>query len=57
MISITTNGTLVTPEAIDFAADQRVQLCLSIDGPADVHNRYRIYRDGRGSFDDVIIGL
>ena len=57
IISITTNGTLVTPEVIDFAADQSVQLCLSIDGPADLHDRNRIYRDGRGSFSDVISGL
>jgi uncharacterized protein len=56
-VSITTNGTLITPEVIDFSADQGVQLCLSIDGPADLHDRNRIYRDGRGSFADVISRL
>jgi uncharacterized protein len=53
-ISITTNGTLVDPEVIDFAADQDIHLCFSIDGPPDLHDRKRAYRDGRGSFDDVM---
>ncbi len=53
-ISITTNGTLVTPEVIDFADEQDVHLCFSIDGPPDLHDRKRTYRDGRGSFNDAI---
>jgi uncharacterized protein len=52
-ISVTTNGTLVTPAVIDFAADQRVDLCFSLDGPADLHDCNRPYPDGRGSFADV----
>lgn len=56
-ISITTNGTLVTPEIIDFAADQRVHICFSIDGPAIVHDINRTYRNGRGSFADVMHNL
>jgi uncharacterized protein len=57
VISVTTNGTRVTPEVVDFAVDHGVQLCFSLDGPADVHDRNRIYRGGRGSFDDVINGI
>jgi uncharacterized protein len=56
-ISITTNGTLVSPDVLDFAADQCVQLCFSIDGPADLHDRNRFFRDGRGSFADVVSRL
>jgi uncharacterized protein len=52
--SITTNGILVTPAVIDFAADQGVNLVFSIDGPADVHNRNRTYHNGQGSFAEVI---
>ena len=53
-INITTNGTLVTPAVIDFAADQRVDLCFSIDGPPDLHDRNRTYRNGYGSFAEVM---
>ena len=53
-ISITTNGTLVTPSVIDFAADQNIHLCFSVDGPPDLHDRKRAYHNGRGSFDNVM---
>jgi uncharacterized protein len=53
-ISITTNGTLVTPAVVDFAADRRVDLSFSLDGPAELHDRNRTYHDGRGSFADVM---
>lgn len=53
-ISITTNGTQVIPDVIDFAAEKRVQLCFSMDGPADMHDRNRVYPSGRGSFADVM---
>lgn len=53
-ISITTNGTLVTPEMLDFAADHGVHFCFSIDGPAEVHDLNRTYAGGRGSFTDAM---
>jgi uncharacterized protein len=56
-VTLTTNGTLIDQAVLDFAADQRVRLCFSLDGPADVHDRHRVYPDGRGSFDDVFRGL
>ncbi len=55
--SITTNGTMVTPAIIDFVADQGIDLCFSIDGPPDLHDRNRIYHDGRGSFADAFSPL
>lgn len=56
-LSITTNGTLVTPEVIDFAADQNLHLCFSLDGPQDLHDRNRIFHNGRGSFASVMARL
>jgi len=53
-IGITTNGTLISPEILDFFAEQGVNLCFSIDGPEDVHDRNRRYRNGSGSFVEVM---
>ena len=39
--SITTNGTIVSERAIDLLQAGRFQVVLSIDGPAEIHDRNR----------------
>ena len=56
-LGVTTNGTLLTQTILDFFKDENVDLCVSIDGPAHVHNLNRRYKDGRGSFEDVMRNL
>lgn len=56
-IGITTNGTLVSPEILDYFADQGINLCFSIDGPREIHDRNRLHRNGGGSFAEVIHNL
>lgn len=56
-IGITTNGTLVSPEILDYFAEQDIHLCFSIDGPEDVHDRNRCHHNGSGSFVEVIRNL
>lgn len=56
--SIQTNGTLVTDRLLDFIATQRdFSLSFSLDGPRDLNDRTRMYKDGRGCFDDVFSGM
>lgn len=55
--NLTTNGTLITPEIARFFAENQVDVRVSIDGPEDVHNRYRKNIAGDGSFNDVREGL
>jgi len=56
--SMTTNLTLMTEEmARFFASIERFGIVCSIDGPEDVHDQYRKYPDGSGSFNDAIRGL
>lgn len=55
--SLTTNGTLLTPEIAAFLRENRVSVCVSIDGPSPVHDRNRPYPSGRGSYDDVARGV
>jgi uncharacterized protein len=52
-LSVTTNGTRLTERMLDFLQQERVTVCVSIDGPARIHDQNRVYRDGRGSFADV----
>jgi serine-type anaerobic sulfatase-maturating enzyme len=54
--TIQTNGTLLNDEWAEFFAEHQVLVGLSIDGPKDVHDTYRVNKAGRGSFDDVIRG-
>lgn len=62
-----TNGTLLTREIIDVMKDNTIiasehvpplgQHILTLDGTKEIHNKIKKYRDGSGSFDDVIPAL
>jgi uncharacterized protein len=49
-----TNGTLLNDEWAKFLKQHSVLVGLSIDGPQAMHDKYRVWKDGRGSFDEVI---
>ena len=51
--SLTTNGTLLKPEVIEFLADNRVGVTISIDGPKEVQDKFRVFHNGSGSYDVV----
>ncbi|WP_192451740.1 radical SAM protein [Candidatus Galacturonibacter soehngenii] len=55
--SLTTNGTLLTDEVIDFLYLHNVNAVVSLDGPKEEHNRNRVYSNGKGTFDDVYINI
>jgi len=50
---LTTNGSLLTDRVVDFLAAHRFETHISIDGPAEVHDRYRVDVRGRKTFDLV----
>lgn len=50
---VQTNGTLVDDEWIEIFARHKIVVGLSIDGPPDIHDRYRLTHAGKGTFDDV----
>ena len=56
-LSLTTNGTLLNTTMLDFFKAQNIELCISLDGPAHVHDLYRPYLNGRGSMADVVRSL
>lgn len=54
--SIQTNATLITEDFARFFKENNFLIGISIDGPEAIHNHYRKYPDGRGSFKDVMKG-
>jgi uncharacterized protein len=51
--SLTTNATLLTEEIIDFLAENRVGVTVSIDGDKELHDRMRVFHNGKGSYDII----
>jgi len=56
--SIQTNGTLITEDLLNFIEQKKdFYLSTSLDGPQEIHDKIRIYKNGKGSFEDVMDGL
>lgn len=55
--SITTNGTLLTEEIIDFLADNDVSILLSFDGIKEVQDKQRPLMGQQSSFDKIMKSL
>ncbi len=55
--SLQTNGTLLTDEWCAFLKKHHFMVGLSLDGPRNIHDRYRRDRTGAGTFDRVMNGL
>lgn len=53
IISITTNGALLSQEVVECLQNERVYINVSLDGPKEIHDAWRIRRDGTGSFNLV----
>ena len=51
--SLTTNATLLRSDVIEFLADNNVGVTVSIDGPRELQNRFRVFHNGSGSYDVV----
>jgi uncharacterized protein len=52
--SLTTNATLLTEEIIDFLAENKVGITISIDGDKELNDKMRIFHDGKGSYDTIV---
>jgi uncharacterized protein len=52
-----TNGTLLNDEWGEFLQESGFLVGISIDGPARLHDRYRVDKGGKPTFDKVMRGL
>ncbi|MBL8014022.1 MAG: His-Xaa-Ser system radical SAM maturase HxsB [Candidatus Omnitrophica bacterium] len=53
-IAIVTNMLLLDDEKMRFFVDHDVDVCTSVDGPQDIHDKNRINVGGRGTYAEVI---
>lgn len=51
--AITTNLTILNREIIEMFKKNDFKVGVSIDGPKEINDKFRIYKDGQGSFDNV----
>jgi len=52
-----TNGTLLDDEWCRFFKENGFLIGISIDGPRELHDAYRVDKRGEGTFDRVMKGL
>jgi uncharacterized protein len=55
--TIQTNGTMIDGEWAGFLKQNDYLVGISIDGPREIHDSYRVTKGGRGSFERVMRGL
>ena len=55
--SIQTNATLIDDEWCDFFRTHEIRVGVSLDGPAEINDAYRVDRRGRGTYERVMAGL
>ncbi len=55
--TIQTNGTLLTQEWASFFRDNDFLVGISVDGPQDIHDKYRKDKGGAPTFDKVMRGV
>jgi len=53
---IQTNGTLLDEDWCRFLAAEHFAVGLSLDGPQEMHDRYRVTKDGRPTFEQTVRG-
>jgi uncharacterized protein len=52
-----TNGVLLDDEWCNFFVENNFLIGLSIDGPQELHDRYRVFKGGQPSHKEVVDGL
>ena len=55
--SLQTNGTLLTDEWFSFLSESNFLVGLSLDGPEEIHNKFRVDRGGKPTFHKVLASL
>ncbi|GLR09608.1 anaerobic sulfatase maturase [Mixta theicola] len=55
--ALQTNGILLNDEWCRFLKEHHFLVGISIDGPKELHDRYRLTRSGRGTFEKVMAAI
>lgn len=54
---ISTNGTIINEEILNFFKDNPIRIQVSVDGDKNYHDIYRRFRDGKPSYETIIKNL
>ncbi len=54
---IETNGTIVNDEVIELFRRYEIELGISLDGPEEIHDKARVYPNGKGTHNDIMLNL
>lgn len=57
LFSIQTNATLIDEEWCEIFYDNNFDIGVSLDGKKEINDQYRVYHNGKGSYDDVMKGI
>jgi uncharacterized protein len=55
--TVQTNATIVTDDWIELIKKHRIRSSVSLDGPPEVHDEFRVDHAGKGSHDRVVEGF
>lgn len=48
-----TNGTLINNDWVDIFEEYKIGVGISIDGPKEFHDVYRVDHEGKGTYDKI----
>jgi len=51
--NITSNLTLFNDEVIKYVIEKNISIMISIDGPKETQDKYRVFLNGKGSYSTV----
>jgi uncharacterized protein len=57
VFAVTTNGTMLRGDIVDFLVTNDFHILVSLDGPGEDHDRNRVFPNGMGSFDRIEANL
>ena len=55
--NLVSNLTLLTDEMLEFLYEHRCAISTSVDGPEEVHDKNRPFKNGGGTFESVLAGV
>ena len=56
-INAITNGTLSTEKNVEDLAQYHCSFLVTVDGTREIHDQRRVYKNKKGTFDDILEGL
>ena len=53
LYKVITNGTILNESILKVLKKYEIKTCVSLDGFKEIHDKYRVYKNGEGTYDDI----